>query len=122
MALLAHRQAADGDHYDLLFCDPEGGEGLLTWRLAEPTWRWSEVGVIEAVALARHRERYLRYEGPLSEGRGVVERVDFGQIWPVDWGPSGGTIRFETERFAGHVRLDLTKGQIWGLVVVAQGE
>ena len=122
MAMLVHRQAVDGDHYDLLFRDPEGEAGLLTWRLAEPTWRWCEVGVLEAVAIQRHRDHYLSYEGPLTGGRGTVERVDAGQVWAVDWATNRGMLRFKTERFLGQVRLKRIEGASWQLVVMAEGE
>jgi hypothetical protein len=59
-------------HFDLML---ESGDVLRTWRLlALPA-----VGVsVPAVLLGDHRRDYLDYEGPVSNGRGVVKRVADG--------------------------------------------
>lgn len=62
-------------HFDLML-EHEGQ--LLTWALhGLPT---SVVQTVEE--LVPHRIAYLRYEGPVSNGRGSVARVDQGQF---DW-------------------------------------
>ena len=61
-------------HWDLML---EAGDVLQTWRLAQSP----KVGVaIGAMALGDHRRAYLDYEGPVSGGRGVVQRWDAGEF------------------------------------------
>lgn len=62
-------------HWDLLVEVP-GQDRLPTWQLTEDPCR--AIGPIPARRIADHRRIYLEYEGPLSEGRGVVRRVDRG--------------------------------------------
>jgi DNA polymerase Ligase (LigD) len=61
-------------HWDLML---ETGGALRTWRLARPPE--APGAVIDAVALPDHRLHYLDYEGPVSHGRGVVQRWDAGE-------------------------------------------
>jgi len=59
-------------HWDLMIeCDGE----LLTWALDECPKLNSRVS---AIKLANHRIDYLEYEGPVSGGRGEVQRVESG--------------------------------------------
>lgn len=74
-ALLEHRLSL-GVHWDLLAESP-GMERLLTWRLADNPL---ETPVGSAELLPPHRRAYLRYEGPVSRGRGIVRRVDRGEL------------------------------------------
>ncbi|MCC6125622.1 MAG: hypothetical protein IT426_11710 [Pirellulales bacterium] len=61
-----------GPHYDFML---EIGESLRTWSLAEEP----AIGVEQrAEQLPDHRLAYLDYEGPVSDGRGAVERWDRG--------------------------------------------
>jgi hypothetical protein len=60
-------------HFDLML---ESGATLRTWRLQRlPTCDQ----VNEALRIADHRLAYLRYEGPLSQGRGRVRQVQAGE-------------------------------------------
>jgi hypothetical protein len=59
-------------HWDFLM---EVGDHLRGWRLAEPPRAGA---CILAVAVADHRLTYLDYEGPVSAGRGTVQRWDTG--------------------------------------------
>ena len=74
--ILLHRMPACGErptHWDLML---EVGDGLRTWALsAEP----SQESSCDARQLADHRLAYLKYEGPVSGGRGEVTRWDAGQ-------------------------------------------
>lgn len=78
--LLEHLIASGADppadrHWDLLV-DTAGSERVPTWRLAlNPL---AAAGPIPAERLPDHRRLYLEYEGPLSGGRGRVQRVDHG--------------------------------------------
>jgi hypothetical protein len=59
-------------HWDLML---EEGDTLRTWRLPKPP---DEQGALDVEALGGHRLAYLDYEGPVSGGRGTVERWDAG--------------------------------------------
>ncbi len=59
-------------HWDLLL---EDGSMLISWALSSMP---SDGLPIEGRALPPHRLRYLDYEGPLSQGRGTVQRWDHG--------------------------------------------
>src|SRR5437588_507949 len=76
-AILAHDHPTL--HWDLFL---EAGSGLRTWRLTAPP----EDGIaISADAIGDHRLMYLTYEGPVSGGRGFVERWDEGSYDIVQW-------------------------------------
>jgi hypothetical protein len=61
-------------HYDLML---EAGESLWTWELLT----LPQPGVEQTCRrLADHRLAYLDYEGPVSGNRGVVRRVDAGEV------------------------------------------
>lgn len=53
----------------------EWGDVLRTWSLERPP---DLPGEIVATGLPDHRKQFLDYEGPVSAGRGVVSRWDFG--------------------------------------------
>lgn len=59
-------------HWDLML---ECGEMLRTWRLDQPL---PTDAAFEAESLPDHRRLYLDYEGPISENRGTVRRVEGG--------------------------------------------
>ena len=71
--VLLHEGFGD-THYDLMFETTAGSE-LLTWRCAE--WPLRTGLILKPLAL--HRRAYLEYEGPLSNNRGRVRRVAWGQ-------------------------------------------
>lgn len=74
------------DHYDLMIERPAKNgtdetradrdeSSLMTWELS----RTLAVGVLEARRLPNHRVFYLDFEGPISNDRGHVQRVQAGQ-------------------------------------------
>jgi hypothetical protein len=75
--LLAHRYGREL-HWDLLL---EAEQGLLTWQLEKDPGLLMASDTATAVSarrLADHRKVYLSYQGPISNGRGSVTRVDEG--------------------------------------------
>lgn len=60
-------------HYDLML---ETEEGLLTWAMGCLPAAGKSCGAIQ---LPLHRELYLTHQGPVSAGRGTVERVMEGR-------------------------------------------
>jgi hypothetical protein len=62
-----------GTHFDLML---EVGGMLRTWSIPELPVSGK---LIQAEALLDHRLAYLDYEGPVSDNRGSVSRVDEGE-------------------------------------------
>lgn len=71
--VILHHTGIAEPHYDLMF-EREPGGALLTlrsrvWPITVPT---------DVEPLPDHRRHYLDYEGPVSNRRGVVRRVQSG--------------------------------------------
>lgn len=62
-------------HYDLML---EQADGLATWQIAQDPAALPAGGRLPARRLADHRKAYLTYEGPVSGGRGSVQRIHAG--------------------------------------------
>jgi len=92
MALLRHTLADGTFHYDWMIQTAPASD-LLTFRCGV---RIDEAATdsFEAERLPDHRQRYLAYEGPLSGGRGEVERVASGRasVTPL----AGGAMRIRS--------------------------
>jgi len=84
--LLRHECPAEFEkpsHWDFML---ERDGVLMTWELRQLPRCWSAALHVEspvsptvpATRLADHRLDYLDYEGPLSDDRGSVRRVDYG--------------------------------------------
>ena len=86
-------------HWDFML---ERGDGLQTWRLDRIP---SEAGQIAAVALPDHRKEYLDYEGPVSQDRGSVARIDRGNFELLESAPGRVIVRLYGDRLAGEARL-----------------
>jgi hypothetical protein len=66
-------------HWDLML---EAGDVLRTWRLHAPP---APEQAVAATPSFDHRLVYLDYEGPISGGRGSVQRWDAGTFeWETD--------------------------------------
>jgi DNA polymerase Ligase (LigD) len=87
-------------HWDLLL---EEGKILRTWRLAQPP---DASHPIDAEALPNHRLAYLEYEGPISGGRGTVERWDAGEYDVVDSIPAQFVVRLAGAKIRGEFALE----------------
>ena len=78
--VLLHCLPDAGSHFDWMIEQPDTDEDrrLMTWRCvsspAEPDWD----GSCELINM--HRSLYLAYEGPISGGRGEVQRVAQGEV------------------------------------------
>jgi hypothetical protein len=100
-------------HWDFML---EAGGVLATWSLVELPAAWRDapgdarraVGPddVPATRLGDHRRAYLEYEGPVSDGRGHVRRVD------------AGTYRVVVER-PDHLELELSGAICRGRAVLA---
>ena len=66
-------------HHDLMI---EDGDACRTWRLLGPL----DAASIPIEPLTPHRLAYLTYEGPVSNDRGEVRRIDAGTcIIDAEW-------------------------------------
>ena len=69
-------------HYDLML---EGGAKLISWSCSQNPLTHPAA---ECRRIADHRKAYLTYEGPVSQNRGTVERIESGQYAAIeinDW-------------------------------------
>jgi hypothetical protein len=82
-------------HWDLML---EEGDVLRTWRLKKQP---DEQGPIRAEALGNHRLAYLDYEGPISGGRGTVERWDAGTYKTLESTGNRLVVRFAGKKLVG---------------------
>jgi hypothetical protein len=61
-------------HWDLMI---EAGEKLKTWRLENPPEKLA-TGKTKATPIFDHDKKFLTYQGPVNNGKGMVEIVDEG--------------------------------------------
>ena len=74
--VILHHRLADGEHWDLML---QRGDVLLTWQLLREPIDRSSLPIL-ARRIGDHRKAYLQYEGPISDNRGSVRRVDGGTV------------------------------------------
>jgi bacterioferritin-associated ferredoxin len=111
-AILEH-ETREGVHWDLLLTQP-GQEKLATWRLDHDPFLL--VGEVPATRLPDHRPVYLVYEGPISGDRGVVRRVDEGDLQIVSFRPDEVVAVLHGQRLRGGVELR-ESGARWTLLI-----
>jgi hypothetical protein len=101
-------------HWDLML---EEGEVLRTWRLPAPP----AVGqTVAAELLGDHRKLYLDYEGPVSRGRGTVQRWDHGLYQPgQDMTPENLVIHLLGQRLRGIAVLRQKADGTWSFSLQA---
>jgi hypothetical protein len=88
-----------GAHFDFML---EAGGVLKTWALSD----WPQPGMeLQCEALADHRLAYLDYEGPISGGRGSVERCDCGTYFAEEQDDARWVVRLAGAKLAGIVTL-----------------
>lgn len=72
------------DHYDLMLQFSPGANDddtvLKTWSTVMNLFPNAVVNS-EFLQVFDHRRLYLHYEGPISNDRGIVSRVDEGKLW-----------------------------------------
>ena len=92
-------------HFDFLL---ENEAALLTWRLSAwpvPRCDADPFQPVHAERIGDHRSIYLDYEGPVSQNRGSVRRIDSGTFVPVDANPDQVVVLLEGQH--GRCRLTL---------------
>lgn len=109
--VLLHHATQAGSHYDWLMGDPgpgsvgDVGAKLWTARIALPSEQWAAAGWFELLMLPPHRRAYLTYQGPISDGRGWVRRVDEGVALPRLWRQSQAVLTVTMRHFQGDISL-----------------
>ncbi|WP_165066208.1 DNA polymerase ligase N-terminal domain-containing protein [Paludisphaera rhizosphaerae] len=88
-----------GVHWDFML---ERDGVLKTWALDAPPAPGPER---EARHLPDHRTAYLEYEGPVSQNRGWVRRIDEGVYTSIEWGEDLVHVRLEGRQLVGELRL-----------------
>jgi hypothetical protein len=89
-------------HWDLML---EQGDSLRSWRLMRPP---EDGEPIDAEPLPDHRLAYLDYEGPVSGGRGTVERWDGGSYELIE------AVRFAGRKLSGSASISRAEaGVAW---------
>lgn len=108
-------ECGPGSHYDLMVEDPDAPAGqawLWTWRIEYPPDQWRAHSPLQLVPLPAHRRDYLTYEGPLSDGRGQVTRVDQGQARVCQTSPGVKQLDIQLGSFTGRVRIEANPMQL----------
>ncbi len=98
-------------HLDLML---ESGEGLRTWSFAEFPADGEEVVADE---LPVHRLAYLDYEGPVSNNRGEVSRIDGGTYEIQSAMNDVLVILLQGEKYRGRVKLERAVDKTWKLML-----
>ncbi|MCX7010182.1 MAG: hypothetical protein NTY53_23580 [Kiritimatiellaeota bacterium] len=73
--VLLRHEGHGPNHFDFMI---EDGHALATWQFDSSPTLLSPGGALTCRRLAEHRSAYLDYEGPVSGGRGSVQREDSG--------------------------------------------
>ena len=119
-ALLRHTLRAE-QHFDWLIHDPRPphpSHAYWTLRVPLPTWQWCQTPSLIVESIAHHRKHYLRYQGPVSGGRGSVMRVDEGSTRCVLWSESVRRFVVRFHHLHGAIDLHRLSERRWRLVPV----
>jgi len=112
-AFVIHLHTGHGPaHYDLMI---EQGEALATWQVPHSPVESRPGDACAARRLPDHRKAYLTYEGPVSRGRGQVERIDRGTCELWETGEQVWRFRLTGERLAGEFELCREVDEDWTL-------
>ena len=99
--VLRHCVSPEDVHFDLMI---EAGDALATWRCPEAP-DIAAAAHMTCQKLADHRRRFLKYEGPLSQNRGDVQRHDGGYCRLLAAGEGAWRIAFRGTRLRGEYEL-----------------
>ncbi|MCX6997812.1 MAG: DUF1353 domain-containing protein [Kiritimatiellaeota bacterium] len=115
-ALLRH--AGHGPtHFDLLL---EQDTALATWQFDASPTDFAPGQELRGVRLSDHRRLYLDYEGPVSNGRGQVTRLDGGTCVLREPRPDHLELMLHGRSWQGRFRLERdAAGDGWSLTAVA---
>ena len=108
--VLRHTLADGSEHLDWMIERTDGspGAGLITFRLSIGTDLF-RAETFQAERIGDHRRDYLMYEGPVSSGRGRVDRVARYRV--VDLAADEARLRVVLEQTGGGGRMKWTGEQ-----------
>ncbi len=101
------------DHWDLMI---QYHDSLITWALDSAPVAGAD---ITAVRLADHRLEYLKFQGPLSAGRGEVTQVAKGNCKWLDHTKTGKMIQLFGPDFVWRVTVTELTGQFASVGIVS---
>jgi len=113
--VVLHHLTPAGSHFDWMFEHPHAPAGrgrLVTFRLPVAPVDCSPRRAIVAERLPDHRRAYLSYEGPISDNRGRVVRVDAGAAIVHRFCAALLDATLITPRFVGHLHWR-RRGACW---------
>lgn len=117
-AVIRHT-TAHGVHHDWLIEDPRLPDPqapharLWTARVAPPPGDWTKLPRLELTVIAPHRRHYLAYQGPVSGGRGRVQRVLTGVCYAPLWTKERIVLSLDTTPGAGQWQIERLGPQRW---------
>ena len=100
--VLLHTLADGSSHFDWMIERPGivDGHRLMTFRVGDRPDQWGgdsgrEEQLFHGEQLGDHRAHYLRFEGDIGGGRGVVQRVALGRCIRFELSEAGDGLVFE---------------------------
>ncbi|NOX58135.1 MAG: hypothetical protein GXP29_04665, partial [Planctomycetes bacterium] len=97
------------EHWDLMI---EINETLATWQLQQNPLT-NKSTPIAAKQIANHRKAYLDYEGPISQGRGKVQRIEQGRCEIIKTKPTRWLLNLEGNQLNGQYKLRHVQDENW---------
>ena len=116
--LLRHEDST-GCHYDWMIADPRNPHPLspngLLWtaRCSIASTNWHDANRIDLEPIPPHRREYLDYQGPISNGRGSVVRVDSGGAVAWVWNDQSIVIQLAMKHCIGTMHMQRAGAQLW---------
>lgn len=110
------------DHFDLLLQSAEGRADDDTVLKAFATEEFPAPPCLLRL-LPDHRRAYLTYEGPVSSGRGRVQRVDEGHAaFILPWEPDALEMYFQLSglKLSGHFLLRRVEPEVYSFELAVQ--
>lgn len=97
------------EHWDFMV---EQAETLATWQLqSNPTT--NPTATINAKRIADHRRAYLEYEGPISQNRGQVQRIESGTCAVLESSTSRWILDLQGQHLNGKHELNRVAHLLW---------
>ncbi|MBI1369653.1 MAG: hypothetical protein GC162_13490 [Planctomycetes bacterium] len=113
--VLEHRRT-DGAHFDWMVENPliaAPAPPLATWRVDAPPADWTLGRSLDLTRLGDHRRAYLSYEGPMTQNRGEVHRIDVGSVIVRSWTLEAALLRVYFRRVSATIELSRLTGDRW---------
>ncbi len=112
--VLLHHTTRTGSHYDWLLTDPRDPQGKLwTARCELPSEHWLGAGRLALEPIQPHRRVYLTYQGPITGGRGSVQRIDEGTFVPRLWTQSRIVIELNFQHCVAEIEMTRITTDRW---------